>query len=87
MKLASILLSVLVLAACTRKEAKRDRERLDAQLATVRIDRVKFVSVGSSFTTNIVSGAEAQQMLASLAATNRTSGTELKDEVRISRFI
>ena len=74
-----------MLVGCN-KEAKHDREALDTQLATVRIDRVEFVSWDRA-TTNTVSGVEAQKILASLAATNRTSGTELKDMQRRVYFM
>jgi hypothetical protein len=68
------------------KEAKHDRDALDIQLATIRIDRVEFVSWDRA-TTNTASGAEAQKILASLAATNRASGTELWDTQRRVYFM
>ncbi len=74
-----------MLVGCN-KEAKHDREELDTQLVTVRIDRVEFISWDRA-TTNTITGAEAQKILASLAATNRTSGTELKDESRRVYFM
>lgn len=85
MKRAVIFLAVGMLAGCN-KDAKHDREALDKQLAIVRLDRVEFVSWDGA-TTNTVSGAEAQQILAALAATNRTSGTEMKDESRRVYFM
>jgi hypothetical protein len=85
MKRAAIFLAVVMLVGCN-KEAKHDREVLDTQLATVHIDRVEFVSWDRA-TTNTVSGAEAQKILASLTATNRTSGTELKDMQRRVYFM
>jgi hypothetical protein len=82
---AAIFLLVVILAGCD-KEAKRDAAILDAQLATARIDRVEFVSWDGQ-ATNTVAGAEAQKILVSLAATNRMSGHELKDESRRVYFM
>jgi len=76
-----------MLAGCNQ-EAKHDSEALDTRLASVRVDRVEFVSWDREIT-NTVTGAEAQKILASLAQTNRTgtSGTELKDKVRRVYFM
>lgn len=85
MKRATIFLSFLVIVGCNQ-EAKHDGEMLDEQLAAIHIDRVEFVSWDRR-TTNIVSGAEAQKILLSLAATNRTNGQELKDGMRRVYFM
>jgi len=85
MKRATLFAAVVMLVGCN-KAAKHDREVLDTQLATVRIDRVEFVSWDRA-TTNIATGAEAQKILASLAATNRTSATESKDMQRRVYFM
>ncbi len=74
-----------MLAGCNQ-EAKHDSEALDTRLASVRVDRVEFVSWDREIT-NTVTGAEAQKILASLAQTNRTSGTELKDKMRRVYFM
>jgi hypothetical protein len=85
---AVVLLIVLIFGnnGASKQEAKHDAEKLDAQLATVHIDRVEFVSWDRE-TTNTVPGAEAQKILASLAATNRMSGTEWKDKSRRVYFM
>lgn len=85
MKRTTIFLAVVVLVGCN-KEAKHDGEVLDAKLATLHIDRVEFVSWDRE-TSNTVSGSEAQKILCSLAVTNRTIGTELKDKVRRVYFM
>ena len=85
MKRAVIFLSFLVLFGCNR-EAKPDGEMLDKQLAAIHIDRVEFVSWDRQ-TTNTISGKEAQKILTSLAATNRTNGRELKDGMRRVHFM
>ena len=74
-----------MLAGCNQ-EAKHDKEAFDTRLASVHVDRVEFVS-GDREITNTVTGAEAQKILASLAETNRTSGTELKDKMRRVYFM
>jgi hypothetical protein len=86
MKRAAIFVATVVMLVGCDKEAKHDSEVLDAKLAAAHIDRVEFVSWNREIT-NTVSGSVAKKILASLAATNRTSGRELKDGQRHVYFM
>ena len=85
MKFITAFLFVILLVGC-KQEAKHDREMLDAQLSQIHIDRVEFISWNRE-ATNVVTGQDAQQILVSLAATNRTEGNEIKDKLRRVYFM
>ena len=66
------LLSLGLLLGCSH-QARKDSARLDALLASQRIDAVEYVS---PMATNILTGEDAQKLVASLHRTNRISGSD-----------
>jgi hypothetical protein len=71
-RLCIALFSLGLLLGCSQ-QARKDSERLDALLASQKIDTVEYVS---PMATNTLTGQDAQRLVASLHRTNRMSSSD-----------